>query len=61
MTHRVKIDAHTQFSEYVNMSFNGDLRVSMSEEHDEILVYRDGQDEPEAKFSLETGEMDRTY
>jgi hypothetical protein len=43
------------------MSFNGDLRVSMSEEHDEILVYRDGQDEPEAKFSLETGEMDRTY
>jgi len=43
--------------EYNNLYHDDNLRVSASEEHDELLVYRDGQDEPEGAFSLSTGEL----
>ncbi len=43
--------------EYNNLYHDGNLRVSAGEQHDELLVYRDGQDVPEAMFSLSTGEL----
>ncbi len=43
--------------EYSNLYHDGNLRVSAGKEYDELLVYRDEQDEPEARFSLSTGEL----
>jgi hypothetical protein len=43
--------------EYNNLYHDGNLRVSAGKEYDELLVYRDEQDEPEARFSLSTGEL----
>jgi hypothetical protein len=43
--------------EYNNLYHDGNLRVSASEQHDELLVYRDGQDEPEAVFNLSAGKL----
>jgi hypothetical protein len=42
---------------YKNLYHKGRLRVSSSEQHDEIYVYRDGQEVPEAVFCLSTGKM----
>jgi hypothetical protein len=42
---------------YLNMSYDGNIRVSVSTEYDELLVYKDGQDEPEARFSLHDGSL----
>lgn len=39
--------------EYLNLKHDGNIRVSVSEEWDEILVYKDGQDEPNARFTLD--------
>jgi len=42
--------------EYLNIKQDGEIRVSISEWHDEVLVYEDGTDEPIGQFSLLTGE-----
>lgn len=42
-------------NEYINLSFGGELRISISKERDEVLVYKDGQDEPEGRFALSNG------
>lgn len=39
--------------EYLNLKHDGEIRVSVSEEWDEILVYEDGIDEPVGKFTLD--------
>lgn len=43
--------------EYTNIHTEGNLRVSISEEHDEVLIYEDGIDEPVGRYSLITGEL----
>jgi hypothetical protein len=42
--------------EYLNIKQDGDIRVSISESHDEVLVYEDSTDEPIGQFTLSTGE-----
>jgi len=42
--------------DYSNLYHDGRLRVSCSEDYDELYIYRDGQDEPEGMFRLSTGE-----
>ena len=39
--------------EYLNVYANGDMVVSVSEEHSEIAVYRRGDEEPVAVHDLE--------
>jgi hypothetical protein len=39
--------------EYLNVFIDGDLVVSVSEEHSEIAVYRTSDDEPVAVHDLE--------
>jgi hypothetical protein len=49
-----------QRDNYVNIFSNGTLVVSVSEEHDELLVYESGTDEPVTSVSLsalEDGEL----
>lgn len=41
--------------EYLNIKHEGNLRVSISEEFNEVLVYENGVDEPRARFELEEG------
>lgn len=41
--------------EYLNIAVDGKLRVSISEERNELLVYEDGVDEPAAKYTLDDG------
>jgi hypothetical protein len=38
--------------EYVNIFADGELIVSVSEEHNEVLVYQNGTDRPVGKYSL---------
>lgn len=39
--------------EYINLNHDGNIRVSVSEKWDEILVYEDGQCEPTERFTLD--------
>jgi len=54
----VRINEHA--GEYTNIHTEGNLRVSISEELNEVLVYEDGLDEPVGRYSLTTGKpLDR--
>ncbi len=45
--------------EYVNIFTNDNLRVSISESYDEVLIYRNDIDNPVANFSFEDGKQRR--
>jgi hypothetical protein len=38
--------------EYVNVFYDGRLMASLSEKHDELLVYKSGTDEPISNYTL---------
>jgi len=37
---------------YVNLMIDGEIRVSISEEHNELIVYEAGEEEPAAVVDL---------